>query len=179
MNNSKLDKGFSGNVIYIEPIHVLEQSNINFSVIQDIEKEPEIYKLLKKEPSKVNHCVLEEYQEITQASQIADEIISDVIKAKLITTNDSLFCKDNGTDAPINLENVASGMKSLLMIQRLIKNGSLFDDISQDVANILRNKKKLKSVDALSIVKKDDKVYFIEFKNTRHAHMPKNELYPF
>lgn len=63
----------------------------------------------------------------------------------------------------------------------LLENGEeevyLFDDISQDVADILRNKKKLKSVDALSIVKKDDKVYFIEFKNTRHAHMPKNELY--
>jgi len=53
----------------------------------------------------------------------------------------------------------------------------LFDTISEDVAAILRKGKKCKSVDAVVVKPNKEKVFFIEFKNTRHAHMPKNELF--
>lgn len=50
----------------------------------------------------------------------------------------------------------------------------LLDEIGELVAKQLRKDKKTKSVDAVVI---NDDIYFIEFKNTRHSHMPKNELY--
>jgi len=119
-----LGKEIGNNVIYINPIHLLEQQeDLFFYSLSN--NGSEVKRMLQKEPSRVNDYVLEEVKELEEASSIVDNLIADVIKGKLVMVDNSLYCKDMGTDEPIRLANVASGMKNLLMIQRLIKNGSL------------------------------------------------------
>lgn len=54
-----------------------------------------------------------------------NEIFKVVLHGKLMKDDDVIKYHDDQIDEMINLRNVASGMKSLLIIQRLVENGSL------------------------------------------------------
>lgn len=120
---------------YLEPRHFLDYLNqcedeeeIIFSssteknVISNYEY---VCKMLKSDIKMQNDFILEEYEQIEDASKIVDKIFEDVVNGKLVYENGTFLYKEKGQSQSIHISNIASGLKNILVIQRLIKNGSL------------------------------------------------------
>lgn len=54
-----------------------------------------------------------------------NQIFKEVLHGRLQNDGDTIKYADDRIDESINIKNIASGMKSLLIIQRLVENGSL------------------------------------------------------
>ena len=107
----------SGNIIYMETRNLLDdlgtRSRQSFNSLR---------RYLYKEP-KIE--ALEQYDTLEQNKKTLNEIFKVVLHGKLMKDDDVIKYHDDQIDEMINLRNVASGMKSLLIIQRLVENGSL------------------------------------------------------
>ena len=68
---------------------------------------------------------IEQYDTIEQNKKTFNDIFRAVLHGKLVNDDEVIKYHDDQIDELINLRNVASGMKSLLIIQRLVENGSL------------------------------------------------------
>lgn len=68
---------------------------------------------------------IEQYDVIERNKKTLNDIFKVVLHGKLMNDDDLIKYHDDQIDELINLRNVASGMKSLLIIQRLVENGSL------------------------------------------------------
>lgn len=107
----------SGNIIYMETRNVLDdlgsRSRTSFNSLRRyVYKEPKIE-------------AIEQYDAIEQNKRTLNDIFKVVLHGKLMNDDDLIKYHDDQIDELINLRNVASGMKSLLIIQRLVENGSL------------------------------------------------------
>ena len=71
--------------------------------------------------------VFETYNEIEKNKQMLNEIFMDVLHGRLQKNNNRLQYLDMNTDKVYNFNNIASGMKTLLILQRLVENGTLSD----------------------------------------------------
>lgn len=106
-----------GNIIYMETRNMLDdlgsRSRTTFSSLRRyVYKEPEIK-------------AIEQYDVIERNKKTLNDIFKVVLHGKLMNDDDLIKYHDDQIDELINLRNVASGMKSLLIIQRLVENGSL------------------------------------------------------
>lgn len=117
---------------YLEPRHFLdylnqcedeEESIFSSSIEENVISNYEYVCKMLKSDIKMQH--LEEYEQIEDASKIVDKIFEDVVNGKLVYEKGTFFYKEKGQSQPIHISNIASGLKNILVIQRLIKNGSL------------------------------------------------------
>lgn len=107
----------SGNIIYMETRNLLDDLGTRSRQPFD-----SLRRYLYKEP-KIE--ALEQYDTLEQNKKTLNEIFKVVLHGKLMKDDDVIKYHDDQIDEMINLRNVASGMKSLLIIQRLVENGSL------------------------------------------------------
>lgn len=107
----------SGNIIYMETRNLLDDLGTRSRQPFD-----SLRRYLYKEP-KIE--ALEQYDTLEQNKKTLNEIFKVVLHGKLMKDDDVIKYHDDQIDELINLRNVASGMKSLLIIQRLVENGSL------------------------------------------------------
>ncbi len=117
---------------YLEPRHFLdylnqcedeEESRFSSSIEENVISNYEYVCKMLKSDIKMQH--LEEYEQIEDASKIVDKIFEDVVNGKLVYEKGTFLYKEKGQSQPIHISNIASGLKNILVIQRLIKNGSL------------------------------------------------------
>lgn len=106
-----------GNIIYMETRNLLDdlgsRSRTPLNRLRRyVYKEPEIE-------------AIEQYDTIEQNKKTFNDIFRAVLHGKLVNDDEVIKYHDDQIDELINLRNVASGMKSLLIIQRLVENGSL------------------------------------------------------
>ncbi len=110
-------------VFYLPPYHLLdslERSKMSHRVYSP---EYDIRSALapgKTEPT------LEEYQEIERNTTMVKEILKEVLHGRLERSlSGNILFKDDESDEAVNIGNVASGMKNLLIIQSLTESGKL------------------------------------------------------
>lgn len=108
-----------GNVIYLETKNIIDDYDKS-------NRRNNFRRYLYKDPIIENY---EQYEEIENNKNALNEIFEEVLHGKLQKGDmSSLRYYDNNIGKPIDLKNVASGMKSLLIIQRLVENGVLTKD---------------------------------------------------
>lgn len=120
-------------VFYLEPRHFLdylnqceEQSIFSSSIDENVISNYEyVCKMLESNIKMQHDFILEEYEQIEDASKTIDKIFEDVVNGKLVYEKGTFLYKEKGQSQPIHISNIASGLKNILVIQRLIKNGSL------------------------------------------------------
>ena len=109
------------NIFYIETKNILDDYRNNKLIF---EKSNDINKYLVAE---TYMDVFETYNEIEKNKQMLNEIFMDVLHGRLQKNNNRLQYLDMNTDKVYNFNNIASGMKTLLILQRLVENGTLSD----------------------------------------------------
>lgn len=117
-----LDVKVSGTGFPTEKIIYLETKNLLDDHSRYIVTRNDFYEYLNKEPEIE---VFEQYDKIEQNKKVLNEILEDVLHGRLQRDNDAIKYRDDQIGELINLRNVASGMKTLLIIQRLVENGTL------------------------------------------------------
>lgn len=129
INNNSIESvsgnaGNEPNAIYIPAFNMLDVINggrINrgrYSAENDIRQY-----LSEKDNMKQSY---EEYQEISDNTNLIREILEEVIHGKLEKTSVGEFrFKDDETGGSISMANIASGLKNFLIIQSLVENGRL------------------------------------------------------
>lgn len=105
----------TGNIIYIETRNLLDDLSRGSSISP-------VRRFLFKEPQIKAY---EEFDEIEKNKKALNDIFKEVLHGKLQKDDDMMKYHDDRIGELINLRNVASGMKSLLVIQRLVENGTL------------------------------------------------------
>lgn len=111
-------------ILYLEPRHIFDTLMDDTNSANDI-KLNQLKRMLKKNEVDTVNYVLEEYEEIERASSLLDSILDGVTNGRLIYQNNHFYYEQNNSPNPINLTNTASGLKNILVIQRLVKNGSM------------------------------------------------------
>lgn len=115
----------SHNIFYLEPRHIFDVLS-NGKQIQGMDiRYKDLEEKLRVDPRQQEDYVLEQHEEIEHASNLIDSILDDVVKGRLIYENDSFLFKEEVNQIPIHIANTASGLKTLLVLQRLVKNGAL------------------------------------------------------
>lgn len=75
---------------------------------------------------KDEEITLEQYDALEKARTICGQIISEVTHGELVSTPDrEIFYKENNYSTNIRVGNIASGLKNILLIQKMLDNGSL------------------------------------------------------
>lgn len=105
-----------GEVIYMETRNLLD----DFERLQWGRNDWRIW-LNRKEKIEV----YEQYNEIEKNKMLLNDIFKDVLHGKLKRDEGALKYQDEKISDAISLHNIASGMKSLLILQRLVENGTL------------------------------------------------------
>lgn len=83
----------------------------------------ELNNALKKEDGL--DIIFESYNEIKESKETLKSILQEILHGNICISDGSLIYKDDNTSLSYNINNVASGMKNLLVIQKLLNNGSL------------------------------------------------------
>ena len=111
--------------IYIEPQSILD--NYDGNVYPFIRRKDDgIQEFLLFDENQNDKVTLEEYQERQENVKLINQILQDVTKGQLVANQGrSLAYAENGLKENIVCSNVASGLKSFLIIQRMIANGAL------------------------------------------------------
>lgn len=129
-SNNKLINEFgdelgSSSVIYLETKNILDDLNGRYFG----EKSLELQNLILKERSLNNREItFETYTETEQNLKNLEEIFLEVIHGKIYSDGGvAKFLEDN-IEQPLNVKNLASGIKNFLILQRLVENGSLCTD---------------------------------------------------
>lgn len=110
-------------VVYIETMNILDVLNDK----EDVRNSVDARGLIRKADHMVNEGQpsIEEYEEMKANTSELAGILEEVLHGNLTKDPDKVQYKDKYIDQPINMRNVASGMKIFLTIQRLVENGTL------------------------------------------------------
>ncbi len=107
---------------YIEPKHMLDESSSIFIRRTDRMMHQS---LMMDENASVDSMTLDQYAQKEHASQIVAALANNVMHGRLRPSDDTVLFYDNDFQESISVKNVASGIKSMALIARLIENGSL------------------------------------------------------
>lgn len=118
--------------VYIEPISIWNDINTgkmeHLLLYNNDVKEHygnNLANLLRKDRSVEEAMSAEEYADRVKKMSGLNEILESVIGGKIINSEDGFEYRENGISKNIAIENLSSGLKCFLVIQRLIENGSL------------------------------------------------------
>lgn len=134
--DNKAEVAFSNNKLLSEYDSELGSSSVIYletkNILDDLNNRPvqggtnELMRMLKKERVFDNREMsFEVYSETENNLQSLDDIFSEVIHGRLYNESGTVKFLEDNIEQPINIKNVASGMKIFLILQRLIANGSL------------------------------------------------------
>lgn len=113
-------------VIYIETSNILDGACGNKGYDGSAS---DLKKLLQKERSYNREEIsFEQYRETERNLDMLDEIFQEALHGRLQSQSDMLAYKEDSITEPIQIANVASGMKIFLALRRLIENGSLTEN---------------------------------------------------
>lgn len=116
-------------VLYIEPINMLDvigdDSYVGYENLDDRydSGSGRWARVLRSERYDRN-VSLEEDRKITNARKVLDTI-GNVLHGSLVNVDGDIKFKENGIEQPIELLNLASGVKSMSMLAKVVGNGSL------------------------------------------------------
>lgn len=118
------------NAIYIENSSIIDELNNRIGRIGFKEQSKNIYgnnllDLLKLEKQSNVELSEEEQQEREQFIKKYEEIFENILHGKLVVDNYKYYFKSFDEEKKIDVRQISSGMKCLLVIQRLIYNGSI------------------------------------------------------
>lgn len=125
--NNKVIEDFGENlgdssVIYVETKNILDYINSRRTDTFSLELRR---KILRERSFEKEEISFEQYQETENNLDLLKEIFDEVIHGKLISDSGIIKYKDDSIEEMINVNNVASGMKIFLLLQRLVENGTL------------------------------------------------------
>lgn len=127
-SNNKLLNEFgnefgNSSIIYLETRNILDNLNRkNFE-----RKNTELQKLLLKEMND-RELTFEDYNETEQNMEALEEIFKEVIHGKSYSESGTIRFLEDNIEQPLDIKNLASGMKNFLILQRLVENGSLSEN---------------------------------------------------
>ena len=109
---------FKKNIWYLNTSHLMDiKDKINYI-------DQELKKALRKDIDM--DISYEDYNDIEENSEKLQSILEDILHGRLEKNEmGTMLYRDDLTDARFRMDNVASGMKNLLMIQRMLENGTL------------------------------------------------------
>lgn len=107
---------------YIEPKHMLDESSTIFIRRADRTMHQS---LMMDETTPIDSMTLDQYAQKENASQIVTMLANNVMHGRLRPSDDSVLFFDNDFQENVSVKNIASGIKSMALIARLIENGSL------------------------------------------------------
>lgn len=113
---------YTGNVIYMETKHLLDEYIDSFVSSPESEK---IRVALKESAKDKAKLTIAQYEELKKAAKVVDSVLEQTVKGKLVYQGWTFYYQENGKEELINIKNVASGLKNLLVVAKLVKNGSL------------------------------------------------------
>lgn len=112
--------------IYIEPQSILDSFEAGSAHAIYGRQNSKIQEFLVMDEGFNKEMTLEEYQERERNIKIINEILHEVTHGALVSSQGrSLAYSENGLSENIVCGNIASGLKSFLIIQRMIENGAL------------------------------------------------------
>lgn len=118
----------NNNIVYIETSNVIDELNKRRSPT-NIERrnsyENNLITLLKQEPKNETELSEEEQEERVFILETFQTIFEEALHGELTRNDGKFFFKEFESDEMIDMKNVSSGMKCLLVIQRLIQNGTI------------------------------------------------------
>lgn len=129
MENKIQDMSFDSinepDAIYLPAANILDMLNRTLvSRTRLYSPESDIGRLLREEID--GNLTFESYSEIEENTIKIKEILDEVIQGRLEHANPgTISFKETNVDKPINMGNVASGLKTFLIIQKLVENGHL------------------------------------------------------
>lgn len=107
---------------YIEPVHMLDQSSMHLL----FRKNRSIYQaLLPDEAPSIKSMTMDEYSQREHALQIVTDLANTVMHGRLRPSDDTVLFYDDDFKENISVKNLASGIKSMALIARLLENGKL------------------------------------------------------
>lgn len=107
---------------YIEPIHMLDGASVRVTR----RKDRSLYRFLMSDDStSTESMTIDEYTQQEHASQIVTNLADNVMHGRLRSSDDTVLFYDNDFNENISVKNLASGIKSMALISRLIENGRL------------------------------------------------------
>lgn len=124
---SKVSNMVGINVIYIESSSIIDDLN-NRRIFAEQDKNiygNNLLDLLKLEQQSNVEVSEEEQQEREQFIKKYEEIFENILHGKLVVDNYKYYFKSFDKEKNIDVRQISSGMKCLLVIQRLIYNGSI------------------------------------------------------
>ncbi len=116
---------FRGNVWYLDARHLLDEEYPGQSTGRQLAGTGHIQKIKGSLMSARTDISLEESNERKEAVRVFDDLLSGVLSGKLEAERSGIMYKEEKIDVPIDVRNVASGLKTVLLIRRLIENGYL------------------------------------------------------
>lgn len=126
---SGVGRSFSPSTIYIEPLNFVDFINTTHSVgIQDryTARRFCVCNAIARKPSEEGLSI-EESRELDEAKKIVERIVS-VVRGTLGDDNSDIRFNEKFSDGkarPINVQNIASGMKTMAAIVRMVENRSI------------------------------------------------------
>lgn len=118
----------NNNVIYIETLNIIDSLNSKRFVHRRSINSPyenNLLSLLRQEPLNETELSEEEQEERSSIQKTFQNIFEETLHGKLIRNDENFYFKETQSDKLIDIKNISSGMKCLLIIQRLIQNGSI------------------------------------------------------
>ena len=118
----------NNNIVYIETSNVIDQLNKRRTLSSGgmlNSYENNIMALLKQEPKNETELSKEEQEERMFVLEMFQSIFEEVLHGELARKDGNFFFKEFESEELIDVKNVSSGMKCLLVIQRLIQNGTI------------------------------------------------------
>ncbi len=109
--------------IYIEPRHILDESASRH--IFSIRSSSSFYRELIDDESNRASLTLDQYNQREHASNIVKALASDVMHGHLQPHDNTVSFYDDDFQEDVSVRNVASGIKSMALIARLVENGHL------------------------------------------------------
>jgi len=113
------------------PIYIETNSYLDMMMLQKNRK----YNTIKiptnvLEDTKKRELTLEQYEKINEIKEISNKIISEVTHGELIAipNKSEVTYQENGLEGEIRCGNIASGLKNILFIQKMLENGRLNAD---------------------------------------------------
>lgn len=115
------------NILYLDTKHIIDELNNNNRRIRNTSNPygNNLLNLLRAEPENDTELSVEEQTEYDNFLSTFYSIFNETLHGELTIEGDIFYFKDYEKDALIDMKNVASGMKCLLAIQRLIQNRTI------------------------------------------------------
>lgn len=118
----------NNNIVYIETSNVIDDLNKKRTLSRRNMSNPyenNLIALLKRDPENETELSEEEQEERSSILKTFQNIFEETLHGELARNDGNFFFKEFESDELIDMKNVSSGMKCLLVIQRLIQNGTI------------------------------------------------------